>query len=278
MALITSQHNQSVRALRCLRGRKERDQTGLFLVEGLRAVRQAVQAGLPISRLVVAPELLTSAGGQMLVEELRRAGTPCLEVAAEVFASVAGKDGFQGIAAVLAQRWWPLPNGPLLSDEWWVGLAEAGYPGNLGAVLRTCDATGAAGAILLGQTADPYAPAAVRASLGAVLTQRLVRATRDEFLAWRRRHGVTVVGTSPAAPASYRATVYRPPLVLLLGSERQGLGPAYQDACDITVSIPMVGHGDSLNLGVAAGIVLYEIFAQQRAGPPATPRAAVSDE
>lgn len=275
MALITSQHNQFVRALRSLHRRKERDQTGLYLVEGLRAVTQAVQLGLPICRLVVAPDLLTSPRGRTLVAEQRRVGTPCLEVAAEVFAAVAGKEGFQGIAAVLRQRWWPLPSGPL-PHAWWVGLVEAGYPGNLGTVLRTCDATGAAGAILLGQTVDPYDPATVRASLGAVLTQRLVRATWDEFLTWRRRHGVTVVGTSPAAPASYRATVYRPPLVLLLGSERQGLSPAHLDVCDSTVSIPMVGHADSLNLGVAAGIVLYEIFTQQRAGPSANPCAAVS--
>jgi TrmH family RNA methyltransferase len=124
---------------------------------------------------------------------------------------------------------------------------------------------GAAGAILLGPTTDPYDPAALRASMGAIFSQRLVRATFDEFAAWKRGAPYAVAGTSGAAPHEYRAVAYPRPLVLLMGSEREGLSPQQQALCDLLVSIPMVGRSDSLNLAVATGVVLYEIFQQRRA-------------
>jgi TrmH family RNA methyltransferase len=123
---------------------------------------------------------------------------------------------------------------------------------------------GGAGLLLLGDSADPYDPGAVRASMGALFALRLARATFDEFAAWKRQRACTVVGTSDAAAQDYRAVAYRPPLVLLMGSERQGLSPDQQALCDAVVSIPMVGRSDSLNLAVATGVMLYEIFNQQR--------------
>jgi TrmH family RNA methyltransferase len=140
------------------------------------------------------------------------------------------------------------------------------YPGNLGTILRTCDAVGGAGLILVGPATDPYDPAAVRASMGAVFSQRLVRASREELAAWKRRHTCLVVGTSPAAAAHYRTVSYRPPVVLCMGSEGHGLSQDLKALCDVMVRIPMVGRCDSLNVGVAASIVLYEIEHQHRAG------------
>src|SRR5207245_8395225 len=134
----------------------------------------------------------------------------------------------------------------------------AGNPGNLGAILRTCDAVGCAGIILLGDTTDPYHPAALRASMGAVFSQRLVRAQLDEFARWKREHGYIVVGTSVTAEQEYRQVSYPAPLVLLMGSERLGLSAEQQAVCDMLVRIPMVGTGDSLNLAVATRGVLYE--------------------
>ncbi|CAA9295057.1 MAG: tRNA (guanosine(18)-2'-O)-methyltransferase [uncultured Chloroflexia bacterium] len=267
MAPISSLSNARVKALRGLRERKTREQTGLFLVEGVRGVQDALQLGADVEQLVVAPDLLRHPVGPALFTRQQRLGTACLEVSAEVYDSITRgvslKYGPQGLAAVVRQAWLPLPEAIRRRDRCWVALDAVADPGNLGTILRTCDAVGAAGVILLGPTADPYDPAAVRASMGAIFSRRLVRATFAELVAARRRHGFTVVGTSGGATADYRSVIYRPPVVLLMGSEHTGLSPQQQELCDLVVRIPMVGRADSLNVAVATGVVLYEIFHQQ---------------
>jgi RNA methyltransferase, TrmH family len=269
--LIASRNNPTVKAIRDLRHRKERERNGLFFVEGIHLVAAAIELCATIELLVVAPDLLSSRFARELLREQRQSGVDCLEVTAEVFESLASKQGAQGIGAVLWQRWEALDPAPPARDCW-VALEAIHYPGNLGTILRTGDAVGAAGAILLGPTTDPYDPAAVRASMGAIFSQRLVRAGLDEFAAWARRHGCTVVGTSPTATLDYQSVAYQPPLVLLMGSEPRGLSTEGLGLCDTVVSIPMVGHNDSLNLSVAASVMLYEIFNQRRGAPGATSR------
>jgi TrmH family RNA methyltransferase len=117
----------------------------------------------------------------------------------------------------------------------------------------------------VGRASDPYDPASVRASMGALFSQRFVRTTAEELFAWTRRHHCLLAGTSPAGAADYRAVSYRPPTVLFMGSERKGLPPEHQARCDAVVRIPMVGSSDSLNLAVATSVMLYEIFNQRRA-------------
>lgn len=269
MTVISSVQNARVKQLRALAHRKERDRTGLFLIEGTRAVGEAVQAQAAIEWLVVAPALLTSPYGWELVAAQRAAGVPCVEVTAEVFQvfeDVGFSGGLQGLGAVVRQRWQTLASLEYSSERCWVALDAIQYPGNLGTILRTSDAVGGAGVILLGQATDPYHPAAVRASLGAIFAQHLIRAGFAEFAAWKTRQGWRVVGTSPAAIVDYRTVPYQAPVVLLMGSERLGLSPSQQALCDTVVTIPMVGRSDSLNLGVATSLLLYEVFRQQR--PP----------
>jgi TrmH family RNA methyltransferase len=265
-AAISSRNNPLIKTIRALAGRKERERSGTYFVDGLHLVAAAVQQGAPIELCVVAPELLDSTFGRELVEEIVARGVARLDVTAEVFASLAAREHAQGLGLVLRQRWHALEELNAAAGHCWVALDTVQYPGNLGAILRTCDAVGAAGAILLGNTADPYDPAAVRASVGAIFAQRLARASFGAFRAWAGQHGAQVVGTSPAAPRDYRSVAYRAPVVLLMGSEPRGFVAADQDGCDEVVTIPMVGQGDSLNLAVAAGVVLYEIFNQLRAG------------
>jgi TrmH family RNA methyltransferase len=263
--LIASRNNPKIKAIRDLRHRKERERSRLFFVEGIHLVAAAIELCAPIEQLVVAPELLSSRFARDLLCRQRQRGVDCLEVTAEVFESLASKEAAQGLAAVVRQRWEPLERAPP-AGGCWLALEAIHYPGNLGTILRTSDAVGAAGAILIGPTTDPYDPAAVRASMGAIFSQRLIRASLDEFAAWTRRHGCKVVGTSPAASVDYQAVAYAPPLVLLMGSEPRGLSAEGLGLCDTIVSIPMVGHNDSLNLSVAASVMLYEIFNQRRAG------------
>ena len=200
------------------------------------------------------------------MQQQRRAGVPCLEVAANVFETLSIKEGPQGLAAVLRQRWESLDHVRLGNELCWIALDAVADPGNLGTILRTADAVGAGGVILIGNSTDPYDPAALRGSMGAIFVKRLVRATWDELNEWKRWHSYPVVGTSDKASIDYQAYRYPTPLVLLMGSERQGLSPEQQAACDAMVSIPMAGRSDSLNLAVATGVVLYEIFNQHRWG------------
>ncbi|MEI7769408.1 MAG: RNA methyltransferase [Chloroflexales bacterium] len=262
--MITSSANPTVRQIRALRQRKERERTGLFFIEGVRLVGEAVQLGADVQALVVAAELLASPFARDLVDQQAAAGAQIIEVSAEVFAGLSQKDGPQGLAAVARQRWTPLSNVRLGQPPGWVALVDSADPGNLGTILRTADAVGAAGLILLGATTDPYDPAALRASMGAIFAVQLARASFDEFAAWKRSSAAFLVGASDKAPVDYQDVAYPQPLVLLMGSERQGLSPAQQALCDQLVSLPMRGRSDSLNLAVATGVLLYELLSQDR--------------
>jgi TrmH family RNA methyltransferase len=263
VARISSPSNPQIRHIRALRQRKAREASGRFFVEGIRIVAEALQLGAPVEALVVAPALLTSDFARGLATSQRQAGTPLLEVTPEIFGTLSARERPQGLGAVLRQRWERLED-VAPGDGLWVALSEIADPGNLGTILRTCDAVGAAGVVLLGHTADPYDPEAVRASMGALFAQRLIRAQFADFAAWARRHGVFVVGAAGSAPTDYQALRYSRPLVLLMGSERQGLAPEHQALCDALVAIPMVGRSDSLNVAVATAVILYEIFNQGR--------------
>ncbi|HEY7833481.1 MAG TPA: RNA methyltransferase [Ktedonobacterales bacterium] len=269
--LIASASNPLIKQIRALRARKAREEAGVCWAEGIRIVAAAVEHGAAIERLVVAPDLLTSAYARDLAAAQRARGVPYTEVSAAVFASLSLKEGPQGIGAVVRQRWTALdtlaPGGELC----WIALDAAQDPGNLGTILRTGDAVGAAGIILLGHAADAYDAAALRASMGAIFAQRLVRASFAELIDWKTRHSAALIGTSDAAPTDYQALRYPHPAILLMGSERQGLAPDQQAACDHLVRIPMTGTSDSLNLAVATAVALYEIYNQRRHASMGTP-------
>lgn len=269
--IITSRANPALKRIRALRHRNERERTGLFFAEGIRLVAEAVQLGAPVAHLVAAPGLLERHPfARDLVVSQRAAGTPCLLVSDDAFASIAAKEHPQGLAAVIHQQWSALDMAQCADGLCWVALEGVQDPGNLGAILRTADAVGASGVILLGHATDPYDPTAIRASMGALFAQRLARASWEEFVAWARAHACHIAGTSDAAGDDYATVAYPRPLVLLMGSEREGLNGERQRAIDQMVRIPMTGRSDSLNLAVATAIMLYEVFHQAHGRPPAT--------
>lgn len=260
--MIASRHNPAVRQVRALTHKRARDQTGLFLVEGIRLVAQALAVGAPVQELIVAPELLTSEFARELVVRSQATGIPCLDVSPDAFMSLSVREHAQGLAAVVRQRWARLAEILPAQDARWVALWEPQDPGNLGTILRTSDAVGAAGVILLGASTDPHDPTAVRASMGAIFSQRLVRATFAEFMRWASERGCAVVGAAGVGAIDYRAYRYAAPFALLMGSEQHGLTSEQQAACTAVVRIPMVGESDSLNLAVATSVILYEAFHQ----------------
>ena len=263
--LISGRSNSRIKAIRKLRTRPERDRTGTFLVEGIRQVSEAIQSGAEILELLVAPDLLRSPFAIEQVDGQIARGTPVITMTGDVFATISERDRPHGLAAVVRQRWEPLTEITLTPDSLWVASESIADPGNLGTILRTADAVGASGAILLGQSTDPFDPAVARASMGAIFTQRVVRTSTSDLLKWARQNKVQLVGTSPDATVDYHDVDYPSPLVLLMGSERHGLSQDLLRASDLLVRLPMTGRVDSLNLAVATGVMLYEIFNQRRA-------------
>lgn len=238
----------------------------MFFIEGLRFLAQALQQRVPLRTVLVVPKMLVHPFGHTLMRQVAQQKIPVLEVTPDVFLSHSRAEEPQWIGAIAEQQWEPLAR--LGSNEGlcWVACDTVHSPGNLGNIIRTCDAVGAAGLILLGDAVDPYDPATVRATMGAIFSVRFARTTPLLFTDWLRRQGATLVGTSPHAPQDYQQVRYPRPLVVWMGGERQGLSPEQQNACNLMVRIPMAGRSDSLNVAVATGVMLYEVFNQQRAG------------
>jgi len=265
MDFISSRTNPKIKLLRALKVRQSRQESGLALVEGIHPVGEAVaaaQAGrLALESLFYAPELLKSDFALQLVRGQSAAGTSCYPVRREVFESIADKENPQGILAVVRLRGYDLKTLGPENFPWGVALVAPQDPGNLGTILRTIDAVGASGLLLLDTSADPYHPSAVRASMGALFWYPIVRAPFAEFAHWAKQGGYTVYGTTAHAATDYRnVKIYQRPLILLLGSEREGLSPEQSSACDQLLSMPMRGRATSLNLAVAAGVMLYAML------------------
>lgn len=264
--MISSTSNPRIKAIRKLVDSKERAATNTFLAEGLRVVGQAVDSDAKIQDLLYCEELLVSDYGRSLVEKLKEIpSTEIIEVTKEVFESLARKDKPQGIAAVIHQKWSDLSALSGIERGIWVALDAVQNPGNLGTVLRTCDAVGAKGLILLDHSTDPYDPAAIKASMGAIFTVPVFKADLDTLERFLQQNPViSTIGTSDKAEQDCFEFDYPDPLLIIMGSEREGLSDSYQQICQTMISIPMEGDCDSLNLSVATGVMLYQIYNQHR--------------
>lgn len=247
--------------LQALRSREARERTGLFLAEGTRNVFQALEGNRPVHAALTCRHL---PHGSPALSLLKRRGTPVLQLDLEQFVSLTQRSEPDGIAIVAEQCWSPLIEQRAGRNDLWVVLDAVRTPGNLGTILRTCSAVGANGIMLIGGETDPHDPACVRASMGAIFHQKLIRTSARALAGWLRRNPCAVIGTSPAGPRHYRDVSYRGPLLVFMGNERSGLRERQLRLCDQVVSLPMVGQADSLNLAVATGVILYEALEQRR--------------
>lgn len=263
MIFISSRNNPNVKLARALRQKKARQESGLFVVEGIRPVGEAVEAGAGIEVIFFAPEILHSEFAEELIRVQQEKGVNCLALTAEVFATIADKENPQGILALVKQDLKKLEQLNASNFHWGVGLVAPQDPGNLGTILRSIDAVGASGLILLDSSLDVYHPSAVRASMGSLFWKPVVNTSFSELVEWSRRNGYTIYGTSAHATLDYRQVEgYVSPRILLMGSERQGLSDEQMEACDVLIRLPMHGRATSLNLAVATGVMLYAMLAQ----------------
>nr|WP_210320194.1 RNA methyltransferase [Pseudaminobacter soli] len=257
---VTSLSNPLVKDLKALALKKFRDQQHAFIAEGLKLVIDALDLGWRIRTLVFAKSALGNAAVEKVAARTIAAGGDVLEVSEKILAAITRRDNPQTVIGVFEQHLAKLDGIRPKPGDVWVALDRVRDPGNLGTVLRTVDAVGAKGVILIGETTDPFALETVRATMGSIFAVPIARATPEAFITWRKHVAGLVVGTHLKGAVDYRSIDYaEKPVLLLMGNEQQGLPDNLTDACDRLVRIPQAGRADSLNLAVATAVMLFEI-------------------
>jgi RNA methyltransferase, TrmH family len=256
--VITSLQNPTVKLVRSLLSRKGRKQTGLFIAEGLTMLAAARECGW-MPRVLFADEVAANSGiVRELVDWALDAGAQCSMVPDHVLSALSTKDNPQKVIGVFAERW--LPETGLATDprDVWVALEHIRDPGNLGTIIRTIDAAGAQGIVLVGDCCDPYSREAVRATMGSIFRVPIAAMEHEAFIRLLHAWPGEAVGTHLSATDDFR-TEYRSPVLLVMGSEGEGLSDVLARRCARLVKIPMQAHVDSLNLAIATAVALYEI-------------------
>lgn len=262
---ISGFSNPTVKYLRALRDKKHRKRSGQFLVEGLRLLEDARASGRVPQVLVMADGNERAAGGHAvlarLIAAVEAAGGEVITTTPDILSKITGKDNAQSVAGVFDEWDTGLGNLDRTSAPIWLVAQALRDPGNLGTMLRTGDAVGAGGLILIDDCADPFSAEAVRASMGAVFTVPLAQARWDDFIGWLRAGQGQLVAASLRDAVPYRGAPYAAPCFILVGNESQGLPESYEVACDLRVTMPMRGRADSLNAAVAGAVLAYEVLA-----------------
>ncbi|WP_315763979.1 RNA methyltransferase [Sphingomonas sp. Y38-1Y] len=261
---ITAYSNQAVKAARELRDKKHRRAQGRFLAEGLRILTEAREGGRLPEQMFFAADSARHPLVVALVEAVEAAGGDAIETTPDILSKLSGKDNPGAVVGVFAEFETPLDQLDRSAAGIWLVAERLRDPGNLGTILRTGDAVGAGGLILVDDCVDPFSVEAVRASMGALFTVPIVRAGWDAFIAWLRCGPGQLVALSLDTDLDYQDPAYAAPTFLLTGNEAQGLPPAYAAACDLRVKMPMLGKADSLNAAVATAVMAYEVLSQHR--------------
>ena len=261
---ISSTANETVKLLKSLDRKKERQETGLFLAEGAHFAEEALSNGWKPAYAFADITALERPQTRGLLERMRAAGARVLTATEKVLAAVSGKDNPQDVVSVFRQRLTPLAEIRPKGRARYVALYEVRDPGNLGTVIRTADAAGCDGVILIGTTCDPFSVESVRATMGSLFAVPLATASFDEFRDWCGADKVRIVAASMRGDHAHHEARYGDRACILMGNEQSGLPTEIEDACDELVRIPMAGRAESLNLAIAAGVMIYEAWRAQR--------------
>ena len=257
---ITSLANPLIKDIKQLSLKKFRDQQNAFMAEGLKLVIDALDLGWSVKTLLFARTARGNPAVEKAAARTVAAGGTVLEVPEKILTAITRRDNPQAVVGVFSQRFAALKDIRPANADVWVALDRVRDPGNLGTILRTVDAVGAKGVILVGETTDPFSMETVRATMGSIFAVPVARATPETFLAWRKTFPGLVAGTHLKGAVDYRSVDFgQLPVLLLMGNEQQGLPDDLAASCDRLLRIPQAGRADSLNLAVATGIMLFEI-------------------
>ncbi len=249
-----------MKLLKSLDRKKARSESGLFLAEGARLAEEALNNGWLPAYALAGVGALERPQTSDLLARMKKAGARVLTASEKVLVSVSRKDNPQTVITAFKQRVTSLSDFPSDGIRRWVALYEVRDPGNLGTVVRTSDAAGVDGVILIGQTCDPFSVEAVRATMGSLFAMPIAEASFEEFNAWRKSAGARMVAASMRGTHAHDKADYGQRNVVLMGNEQSGLPPAVEAECDELVRIPMMGKADSLNLASAASVMIYEVW------------------
>ena len=261
---VTAFSNSTVKLLRSLRDKKARRAEGLFLAEGLRILTEARDSGRLPEIVAFSAEGAKHPLADEIIAATEAAGGDAIETTPEILSKMSGKDNPQTLLGAYRQPDTSLGQIDRAAAPLWIVAQALRDPGNIGTILRTGDAVGAGGLILIDDNADPFSVEAVRASMGALFTQAIATARWPEFLSWLQSGEGQLVGTSLKATNDYLEAEYRQPCFLLIGNEQQGLPTDYEAECDLLVKIPMAGRADSLNAAMATAVMAFAIKASWR--------------
>jgi TrmH family RNA methyltransferase len=257
---LTSLSNPIVKDIKALALKKFRDQQNAFMAEGLKLIIDALDLGWSIKTLIFAKTQQGNQTVETVAARAKAAGALVLEVSEKVLGAITRRDNPQMVVGVFEQKLMALKDVRPAPGDVWIALDRVRDPGNLGTIIRTADAVGAKGVILVGETTDPFSVETVRATMGSVFAVPVVKATPEAFLAWRKGVKARFVGTHLKGSVDYRTIDYsKAATILVMGNEQQGLPDDLAGACDTLIRIPQTGRADSLNLAVATGVALYEI-------------------
>jgi TrmH family RNA methyltransferase len=257
---VSSPTNATVKLLKSLDRKKARSETGLFLAEGARLAEEALNHGWSPAYVLAGLSALERPQTAALLARMKKAGARTLTASEKVLAAVSRKDNPQTVVAAFKQRVSKLPEFETDGPRRWIALYEVRDPGNLGTVIRTADAAGLSGVILIGQTCDPFSVEAVRATMGSLFAMPIAMARFADFNQWRTRIGARMVAASMRGTHAHDKANYGQKSVVLMGNEQAGLPETVEDECDELVRIPMMGAADSLNLASAASVMIYEVW------------------
>jgi TrmH family RNA methyltransferase len=262
--IIQSPSNPKVKAIVKLRQRSVRDDEGLMLIDGIREIALAFKNHIQLKEIYYCPQLFKSEQGKILLEGLKQANLCFYEVSSHVFSKLAFGDRREGLLAVAQQSGKHLEELEVSGDSMFVVVEAIEKPGNLGAIMRTCDAAGVAALIVCDAKTDVYNPNVIRASLGTCFSLSVIETTTVCACAWLKDKKVKILSATPDAQREYWDIDFSFPCALVLGSEDKGLNKTLKAASDVLVHIPMKGAADSLNVSTSTAIILYEALRQQR--------------
>lgn len=257
---ITSHSNPLVKEIKGLVAqRKHRTQSGLFVAEGLKLATDAIASNWRIRYLALGPDARDNPVAQKAAVSAKARGALILEVSTAVMSAMTRKDNPQMVVGVYEQKTTQVEDIDPHTSTVWIALDRVRDPGNLGTIIRTADAVGATGVMLVGECTDPFAVEAVRATMGSLFHMPIARMSKEQFKKLASNWPGTVAGTHLKGSVDYRTPDYNDPVILLMGNEQKGLEEDMAEACSTLIRIPQVGEADSLNLAIATGISLYEI-------------------
>jgi TrmH family RNA methyltransferase len=263
MTTITSLQNPRIKNTIKLRDRRHREKQRRILIDGLRELERAIDAGVSLVEAFVYLPACETPDAQRILAKLAQRGVEVVEVNAPVFEKLAFGQRVEGILGVAqtpraALDEVKLPANPLIAV-----LEGVEKPGNVGAVSRTADGAGLSALVVAGPRTDLYNPNAIRASLGALFTLPVAAASVEDTLAWLRRQNLAILAARVDGSVPYTEVDYRRPTAIVLGSEAEGLTDAWSGPEIQAIRLPMLGVADSLNVSATAAVLFYEALRQR---------------